>query len=408
MSYGRYQTAQLQTALGFAVPGAQVYFLTQPANPATLTPLATVYADAEGDEQLTQPLLTDGFGEFAAYLSPGVYTVVYISEYTGTLIYPDQNIAVGGGTPGSTTFDEIGSGTNTTAAMVVGTGASLEPAGTGTIEATAIDGVSVTGTPSVGQTIVATSPTAATWQVPPGGVTSINSLTGAIVFAAGSGLALSVSGNTLTFSIATSFAITSFTGGQTVEVGASIVNPTFNATYTTTPTSAQITNTAAIDSPLALSSPFTSGTLTGTFTYSTPTNVTVTLSAESQTATQTLGFQDAIFGGVGATGATSSVTASGTTAVLSTGDALPRLQLGAEAVDQEFGPFTPNPSTGQTIYLLLTGGSHTFVDVATGAPFAMAAPISVSFVNAHGATVSMFLYGSLYPQYLPYTLKVAS
>ena len=36
-SYGLYQTCQLQTAMGQAVSGAQVYFLTQPANPSSLT-----------------------------------------------------------------------------------------------------------------------------------------------------------------------------------------------------------------------------------------------------------------------------------------------------------------------------------------------------------------------------------
>lgn len=65
---------------------------------------------------------------------------------------------------GSSAFNALTSGTNTTAAMVVGSGASLAPTGTGTIAATAIDGVTVTGTPSSGQVITATSGTAATWQ----------------------------------------------------------------------------------------------------------------------------------------------------------------------------------------------------------------------------------------------------
>jgi hypothetical protein len=204
------------------------------------------------------------------------------------------------------------------------------------------------------------------------------------------------------------FAITSFSGCSTVELGASIVNPTFTASYSVTPAGAQISNTEGIDSPLTLTTPFTSGTVVGTFVHSAVTTTTFTLSA-TQGTTQTVlcsdSWQPAIFGGVGAPGATSTVTASGTTAVLSTGDVLPRIQLGAEVVGQEFGPFSPS---GQTIYLLLIGGSHTFIDVNTGFPFAMAAPIAVSFVNTNGATVTMYLYGSLYPQSLPYTLKVAS
>ena len=116
-------------------------------------------------------------------------------------------------------------------------------------------------------------------------------------------------------------------------------------------------------------------------------------------------WQPAIFGGVGSSGATSSVTASGTTAVLSTGDVLARMQLGAEGVGQTFGPFHPS---GQVIYLLLTGGSHTFIDAGTGFPFAFNSPIAVSFVNAQGVTVSMFLYSSTNPLFGSFSPKVAS
>jgi hypothetical protein len=107
-----------------------------------------------------------------------------------------------------------------------------------------------------------------------------------------------------------------------------------------------------------------------------------------------------IFGGVGAAGATSSVTASGTTAVLSNSDVLPRLQIGAETVGETLGPFSPS---GQVIYLLLTGGSHTFKDANTGFPFAFNAPITVSFVNAQGVPITMYLYESnaLYGNYAP-------
>ena len=64
-----------------------------------------------------------------------------------------------------TGFNDITSGTNTTAAMVVGSGASLSVTGTGTIQATQIWGVVVSSAPPVaGQGLVATSPTAANWQ----------------------------------------------------------------------------------------------------------------------------------------------------------------------------------------------------------------------------------------------------
>jgi hypothetical protein len=95
-SYGLYQTCQLQTATGNAIAGAQVYFLTQPANTTTLTPLAPVYSSSTGGA-VTQPLTTNGFGMCTAYLAPGIYTVCYVSQYTGQLCYPDQNVSIGGG-----------------------------------------------------------------------------------------------------------------------------------------------------------------------------------------------------------------------------------------------------------------------------------------------------------------------
>ena len=410
-TYGRYQTSQLQNAVGQALAGVEVYFLTQPANVQSLTPLATVYANATGaGGPVTQPLFTDGLGQFSAYLSPGVYTVVYVISTAGTFSYPDQNIAIGGGTPGTVTFDGIGSGTNTSAAMVVGSGSSLVPSGSGIIAATKIGGVTVTGAPGTGQVLTATSPTAADWQNSGGSssITSVNSQTGpALTIAVGAGLAITSIGNVITISLGTTFAITSFTGGWTVPVGASVVNPTFAATYTTTPASADIINTEGISSPTNLTSPFTSGAITGTFVHTTPETTTFTLSAtqgSTVTATQTGNWGYEIFGGYGAAGATSTVTASGTTAVLSNSTVLPRLQIGSETIGESLGPFTG--LTGQNIYLLLTGGSHTFT--SAGLPAAFNAPLTVSFVNSNGASVTMYLYQSTNALYGNYTIVVAS
>lgn len=240
-------------------------------------------------------------------------------------------------------------------------------------------------------------------------VTALNGLTGGVTISCGSGLNCPVIGNTIAISLASPFAITSFTGGSVVELGTSIVNPSFIASYSVTPASAQITNTEGIDSPLVLVSPFTAGTVVGTFVHNAVATTTFTLSATfsgvTQTATQEESWQPAIFAGVGTAGATSSVTASGTTAVLSTSDVLGRLQLGAESVGQNLGTFNPS---GQVVYLLLMGASHTFQDVNTGFPVPFNAPISVSFVNVQGVTVSMYLYAMTNPAFVPVTLKVAS
>jgi|SRR5580658_389617 hypothetical protein len=241
------------------------------------------------------------------------------------------------------------------------------------------------------------------------GLTSINGATGpAISLLCGAGLTCVTSGNTITISPTGTFNILSFTGGETVELGTSVVNPTFNATYTITPTLASITNTEGIGSPFALTSPFTSGSVPGTFVHSAITTTTFTLSATqgvTQTSTQNISWQPAIFGGVGNAGATSSVTASGTTAVLSTGNALARVQLGPETVGQTFGPYT---ASSQVVYLLLTGATHTFVDANTGFPFAFNAPLTVSFVNSQGVTVTMYLYASTNPLFGSFAPRIAS
>lgn len=70
-------------------------------------------------------------------------------------------------TGGSSAFNSITSGTNTAAAMVVGSGATLEVTGSGIIQATQIQAVVVSASaPSAGQVLTATSATAANWQTP--------------------------------------------------------------------------------------------------------------------------------------------------------------------------------------------------------------------------------------------------
>jgi hypothetical protein len=215
---------------------------------------------------------------------------------------------------------------------------------------------------------------------------------------AGTGITVTGTGsqaNPYVISTLTPLSITSFTGGQVGEIGQTFSNPRFSATYMGTPTSANITNTDNIGSPLNLISPFTSGTILGTFSHSVAYTTTFTLTASNgintPTATQTMTWNPRIFAGLGAAGATSIVTSSGTTAILSTTDVLPSVGLGAETVGQTFGPFSPSAAV---IYLLLTGGSHTFIDAITGFPFAFNAAIPVSFVNHYGVLVTMYLYQS--------------
>lgn len=190
------------------------------------------------------------------------------------------------------------------------------------------------------------------------------------------------------------FTINSFTGGSTVEIGATVTNPAFSASYSSTPTSANITNTDGIDSPLTLTTPFTSGTVVGSFHKTTAASTTFTLTAvgtSTKTASQSIAWEPLSFAGVGAAGATATVTASGSSALLSTGDVLANVGLATSNVGHTYGPYAPS---GQKIYLLIIGTGHAFKDASTGFSFAFNAPTTVSFVNEQGATVTMELYES--------------
>jgi len=207
------------------------------------------------------------------------------------------------------------------------------------------------------------------------------------------------------------FSINSFTGGQTVEIGTTITNPTFNATYNTTPTSANITNTVNINSPFTLTTPFASATITGAFSApasQTSYAITFTLQAiltSAKTANQSLSYLSRNFGGVGTPGASASVTAAGNNAILSTSNTINSLGLFSSDVGQVFGPFSPS---GQVVYLLLLGGSHTFKDNNTGFSFPFNTPTPVSFINQHGYTVQMYLYQSSSVLSATYSILVVS
>lgn len=211
--------------------------------------------------------------------------------------------------------------------------------------------------------------------------------------------------------ISPGFAISSFSGGSVVEVGATITNPSFTASYASTPVSAYISNTDSIDSPLNLISPFTSATVVGSFTHTTPNaSVVFTLNASaavSKSATQTISYLSRTFSGVGTASATSATT-SGNNALLvgATGTLSGSSTFGglfSSVVGQSFGPFTP---TNQKIYIL-TIGSHTFLD-QNGFAFVFNAPTSFSFTNQNGSVFSMVLYESTNLLSTSFTITVAS
>jgi hypothetical protein len=104
----------VKTVLGPAVPGAQIYVCTQPANvtppitPPRTTPVpwigpnpqALIYSD-DGLTPITQPIITDGFGHADYYVLPGLYTVVILYNGNVQEVLVDQSIGGIGSAGGS-------------------------------------------------------------------------------------------------------------------------------------------------------------------------------------------------------------------------------------------------------------------------------------------------------------------
>lgn len=160
----------VKSSTGPAVPGAQIFVCSQPANtPTTLSPiapspLAPVYSDPNGLVPITQPIITDGFGHYDFYVAPGTYSVIVYLNGTLQQVYPDQTVggAVSlsgdlGGTPSSPTVVA----THLASPLPVAQG------GTGVSSPGLIagSGISITGTwPN--QTVAATSSGSSTFPDP--------------------------------------------------------------------------------------------------------------------------------------------------------------------------------------------------------------------------------------------------
>jgi hypothetical protein len=207
--------------------------------------------------------------------------------------------------------------------------------------------------------------------------------------------------------IAPGFSINSFGSNQTVEIGQTISAPTLSASYSETPTTASITNTASIDSPCALfATPWLTAPFTGfNFVETSQTSVTFTLSATlgaiNKSASLAYNWTTRYFSGLGLAGnggfIATGANASGSTAVLVGATAtLSSLGLGTPGVGTNLGTFSPS---NQKIYFLLphTGSPHQFMaggfSFPTG-PGGNNVPTTFNFTNQYSAVVSMDLYES--------------
>lgn len=130
---------------------------------------------------------------------------------------------------GGSAFNAITSGSNTTATMVCGSGCSLGVTGTGINAATSVGGITVTGTPSIGQVLTAISTSAANWQAAAGGspafsaITSATNTTAAMLCGAGCTLGPSSTG------IVTASRLGTLGTTTTVLHGNASGNPTYGA-----------------------------------------------------------------------------------------------------------------------------------------------------------------------------------
>jgi hypothetical protein len=169
---------------------------TLPQNtPAVLHEFVTAYNSATGVFTQAQP----AYGDISGTPNLSVYALLSGATFTGTVSAPTlvstTNLHVGGtledgsssvGTIGQVltstvtgvqwatfsstpSFSAITTGTNITATMTVGSGASLAFSGTGVVNANELYGVTINSTaPGTGQVLTATSSSAAAWQTPAG------------------------------------------------------------------------------------------------------------------------------------------------------------------------------------------------------------------------------------------------
>jgi len=87
----------VQNGIGQAMPNIAVAYYTQPGGQLP----AAIFADPAGATRIANPQYTNGLGQTAAYMMPGLYTVVYSGAQIQTLTYPDQ--IVGEGAAGAST-----------------------------------------------------------------------------------------------------------------------------------------------------------------------------------------------------------------------------------------------------------------------------------------------------------------
>ena len=94
-------------AVGSAIPDVEIYVCNQPATTNVIppSPLASLFTDSTGTTPATNPVTSDGNGNFNFYAASGTYTVLYFDPFgrIPTQVFPDQEVL----SPGSGTVTSI-------------------------------------------------------------------------------------------------------------------------------------------------------------------------------------------------------------------------------------------------------------------------------------------------------------
>jgi fibronectin-binding autotransporter adhesin len=204
------------SSLGVA-GGGTIAATSMPASGLTGTLLAAQFPALTGD-------VTSTAGSLATTLATVNSNVGTFTNTTVTVDAKGRVTAISSGVAGSTPFNGLTSGTNTTATMLVGSGATLGATGTGTITATTMNTTGLTGTLQAAQfpaltgditttggalatTLATVNANVGTFAVETvnakGLVTSAGNLTGDVTTSAGVATLATVNSNIGTFSNAT-------------------------------------------------------------------------------------------------------------------------------------------------------------------------------------------------------------
>lgn len=135
-------SGQVVDVNGVPVPFAKVRVCSVTSSGNPCVSLAIVYQDYGLGTPIGNPISADQYGNYLAFVpalsAPNLYEVQVSNGVLPAWTYVVNGPGTGGA--GCVTFACLISGTNTVAAMVIGTGASLSTSGAGTIQATSFSG----------------------------------------------------------------------------------------------------------------------------------------------------------------------------------------------------------------------------------------------------------------------------